>query len=157
MGMTLEMAPTYLKARIAAGVDEALPNLAMPFLKCIGERAVDMKWHIRNADLILHKPYTVAAFDKTVQCALAYDELLPLLEQISVANEVTIFVAETQRSDAELNGQLIRGDYSAFKICIDLWDSSEWTFVSDSVSELACAAAVIRAHNELSYTEGKGG
>ena len=137
------MASSHLTARIASGVDGALPNLATPFLRCVGERASKMQWHVRNADLILHPPHTVVEFDRATQRALAYDEILALLDRISVLNEITIFVPEKDLGDDELNKQLIRRDYSAFKICIDLWDSSEWTFVSDSVSELECAAAVV--------------
>lgn len=149
MRMTCQMLPTLLKVRVAAGVEGALPNLAPSFLKCVGDRAAEMQWHIRNADVVLHKPHTVAQFDKAAQRVLEYDELLALIDQISVVDEITIFVAAPYFSDELFNEQLVRNDYSAFRICIDLWDSSEWTFVSDNASELACAASVVQRYNNL--------
>jgi len=121
-----------------------MPDLAVPFLKCVGERARGLAWHLRNSDLILHRPHTVASFNESSRVALRFDELLELLGRIEVANEISIFVLQDQCADENINTNISNGDFSDFKVCIDLQDSTVWTFFTDDADEFVNAAVLMQ-------------
>lgn len=148
--MTRDRLLAHMTVRQGAGVERPLPDLALPFLKCVGERGAELPWHVRNTDLVMHRPHTIAEFNEAAQGPMDYDSLVELLGRVSVLDEITIFVPRHDLTDIELNEQLLRRDFSALRICIDLFDSSEWTFFSDSPAELARAAAVVQAQNDSS-------
>ncbi len=67
---------------------------------------------------------------------------------IESINDISIVSLKVDLVDSEIFDQIYRRNWDNFNVCIDLLDTAEWTFFSESYLESAQALRVLQDYGD---------